>query len=256
MGAERARSAGGAVGTNTDPGAYATEGPVHEVSLAPFFLAKFEMTQAQWKAATGRNPSSYNATSPFVASDHPWRHPVETVNWYEASATTRHLGMELPTESQLEYATRAGTQTVWWTGDDRESLRGAANLADQSAMRAEFSWPDATDWPGLDDGYPLHSPVGSFRANPFGLHDVHGNVWEWCRDRFADYTSPVMGTDAERSAANTQDRVTRNGDFMSRAAYARSAFRDRVRPDYKYFNLGLRPARQLDHTESGPDRLE
>ena len=231
---------------NVDQDAYADEGPVRLLTLEPFFLSKFEMTQGQWLHFTGNNPSVYGPGSPLTAGDRPLLHPVENVSWNECAQVLFQLGLVLPTEAEVEYATRAGTTTVWWTGNSRESLRGAANLADQSALRAGMSWPDAEDWPDLDDGHPVHAPVGSYRPNPFGLYDVHGNVWEWCRDVYAPYTAPVKQGDGERQTPDTGLRVTRNGDFMSKAAYARSAFRDKLAPDYRYFNLGVRPARVLE----------
>jgi formylglycine-generating enzyme required for sulfatase activity len=136
---------------------------------------------------------------------------------------------------------------VWWTGNDRESLRGAANIADESAIRAGENWPDAEDWKGFDDGFPIHSPVGSFRPNPFGLYDVHGNVWEWCLDVYGPYSMPVRDGDGLRLIASGDSRVDRNGDYMSKATYARSAFRDHVSADYRYYNLGVRPARAIEN---------
>ena len=96
------------------------------------------------------------------------------------NAVCRRLGLELPSEAQWEYGTRGGTTTAWWTGRARESLVGAVNLAGQSAARAGAPWQEIKDWPELDDGFAVHAPVDAFRPNPLGLHDVHGNLWEWC----------------------------------------------------------------------------
>lgn len=228
---------------NLDPNAFDKEGPVGLISLDPFFLSKYEMTQGQWQQFTGSNPSTYKPGDVKYAVD--LRHPVENISWTESNRVMNELGLTLPTEAQIEYATRGGTHTVWWTGNDRESLRGAANLADQSAILKGENWPDAQDWKGFNDGFPIHSPVGSFRANPFGLYDVHGNVWEWCADFYGSYREEVRKGDGLR-LVKSDLHVDRNGDFMSRAAYARSAFRDSVSADYRYGNLGVRPARRVE----------
>ncbi len=244
MGAERPTPEKPAGSPNVDADAYDVEGPLHSVTLEPFFISKYEMTQGQWLKVTGKNPSQYGPGNNLIGA-RPLLHPVENVSWYECNHTMFTFGLVLPTEAQLECATRAGTVTVWWTGNNRESLRGAANLADQAALRAGQPWPDAHDWPGFDDGFALHAPVGSFRPNAFGLHDVHGNVWEWCKDNFGSYKLPVKTGDGERLADDPTVKVDRNGDYMSKASYSRSAFRDKLTPDYRYFNLGVRPTRML-----------
>src|SRR5262245_14637069 len=166
---------------NYMPWAAAYESPVHEVSLDPFFLSKYEMTQAQWARLTGQNPSDDRDGNAAIL-------PVEQVSWFSCDELMRRLQLTLPTEAQWEYAARAGTETIWWTGGEKESLEGAANLADvanQRMMQASLGGGDVEAW--LDDGHARSSPVGSYRANPFGLHDVVGNVSEWCRDSMCSY---------------------------------------------------------------------
>jgi formylglycine-generating enzyme required for sulfatase activity len=112
-------------------------------------------------------------------------HPVVNVSWHDAVAfcewLSRKEGAEyrLPTEAQWEYACRAGTTTHYYNGDDPEALVRVANVAD-AALRKQFpQW----DYPLKgNDGYAFTAPVGKFRPNRFGLHDMHGNVWEWCAD--------------------------------------------------------------------------
>ncbi|MEW6741679.1 MAG: SUMF1/EgtB/PvdO family nonheme iron enzyme [Planctomycetota bacterium] len=220
------------------------EWPVHLVTLDPFFIAKYEMTQGQWMRVTGVNPSFNAPGQRFGTRDVTLMNPVESVTWDEAAHVLRHLGLELPTEAQWEYAVRAGTTTVWWTGNEKESLRGAANIADLYCKRYGRSDWTFEEW--LDDGHVTHAPVGSFRANPFGLHDVIGNVWEWCRDDIESYTVPPRSGDGLRaSPEGARLRVYRGGGFGYTAFYARSANRSHLPPSDKSGDTGVRPIRPL-----------
>jgi formylglycine-generating enzyme required for sulfatase activity len=236
-------------GKNYDPqaGLIGAESPVHDVALASFFLSKHEMTQGQWLRFTGRNPSTYGpASGLFDGKANDLAHPVEQVTWGECDETMRRLGLELPTEAQWEYAARAGTATPWWTGDRKETLAGAANLADRAASRVGAPWPGIADWPELDDGWAVHAPVDAFRPNPFGLFGVHGNVWEWCRDWFAPYGGPARAGDGEAEVADHRYKVSRGGSFHHEAAYARASCRNNSAPETRSNHLGLRPARKVD----------
>jgi formylglycine-generating enzyme required for sulfatase activity/serine/threonine protein kinase len=227
----------------SEPGRNADEGPTQEVALAPFFLSKYEMTQAQWQRFTGTNPSQAIPPGDLGGKKKTLLYPVEQVSWEEGDRVLRRLGLVLPTEAQWEYAARAGTKTPWWTGDDPSALREAANLADSYAKThgGPSSWV-VESW---DDGYLGPAPVGSYRANPFGLHDMHGNVWEWCRDLFGSYQSPTRPGDGERRASSSATRVFRGGGFTFTAAVARSAARDSSAPGYRGYDLGVRPARSV-----------
>jgi formylglycine-generating enzyme required for sulfatase activity len=173
-------------------------------------------------------------------------HPVEDVTWNDASRAVRYLGLALPTEAQWEYAARAGTTTQWWTGDERDSLRGAANIADQSAARAGAPWTDIADWPEFDDGFVVHAPVDALRPNPFGLHNVCGNVWEWCADRYLLYSLPVRAGDGFRDFDGLASQIGRGGSFTKTANVARSANRGPGAATHHDETIGLRPARALD----------
>jgi formylglycine-generating enzyme required for sulfatase activity len=154
------------------------------------------------------------------------------------------LGLALPTEAQWEIGCRGGTETPWWTGSDRESLRGRVNLADQAAWRAGVRWAEIQDWPDLDDGWPAHAPVGSLPANPYGLHEVHGNVGEWCQDGYATYPAEKR-TDPLSPGSGAASCVYRGGDFDGTAWQARSTSRNHIVPGSQGINVGLRPARSL-----------
>ena len=218
------------LGPNYDRFAQSFEGPPTEVEVEPFFLSKYELTQAQWKRFTGHNPSEYQPPSGLAPEP---IHPVQKVSWNEAELQLARMGFVLPTEIQWEYAARAGTDTVWWTGNDPRRVleAGAANIADMSVLRHGTSWPEARKMNWYEDGYVAHAPVGSFTPNAFGLHDTIGNVWEWCRNRFDD---------------STENRVMRGGSFRMEIQRARSAHRSHGAPEHVGSYLGLRPARKIE----------
>jgi formylglycine-generating enzyme required for sulfatase activity len=231
---------------NHDLLARRNEGPVHEVELAPYFLSKYAMTQAQWERAMRCNPSRYPIGMRIGGIEQTAQHPVENVTWNECQEAVRRLGLALPTEVQWEYAARAGTGTPWWTGDQRDSLVGAVNLADQAARRGGATWAAIQDWLDLDDGYTVHAPVDFDRANPFGLHGVHGNVWEWCRDALIAYDVTPDSGDGLRAQPGSTTRVFRGGGFRNTAAQSRVSSRLGDVPEKRSSDLGLRPARIVD----------
>jgi formylglycine-generating enzyme required for sulfatase activity len=241
MGAER----GEAGAPNRDPNSvHIMETPIHDVTLDPFFMSKYEMTQGQWLRMTGENPSSYYPGRTF--SDHDTRvtlqNPVELVSWHDCNQVLQRLNLVLPTEAQWEYACRAGTSTVWYTGDEPSSLDGYENLADKGSKKyvVDPNW-DFEEW--LVDGYLVHAPVGSFKANPFGLHDMVGNVSEWCRCKHANYRREVAPGDGERVVNHDVPfRVFRGGNWRRVAGYGRSANRPGDRPHMNAYRLGVRPA--------------
>ena len=235
----------GKVEWNVDPQAQSDEGPVHPVTLGAFFLSKYEMTQGQWERFTGTNPSNHAPGSSLGGKTTDLRHPVETVSWEDSQREVRRLGLRLPTEAQWEYAARAGTFTPWSMGSDPERLQTAANLADQfckqnGGRKLAYHEP----W---NDGYTVHAPVGSFQANAFGLHDMHGNVWEWCEDvHEKDFygTAGAAGPDPVNTTGS-EYRVRRGGGWSSRAGRCRSALRSGDLPVDPNHSVGLRPSRSL-----------
>jgi serine/threonine protein kinase/formylglycine-generating enzyme required for sulfatase activity len=232
-------------GRNYCASARPDESPVHEAELSPFFLSKYEMTQGQWSRFAGRNPSEHGPTTNFNGHPTDLTHPVETVSWSDCTKILQRLGLSLPTEAQWEYGCRAGTGTPWCTGEDREALRGKVNFADQAFVRAGGMKSIAEDWPDLDDGWGVHAPVGTFAPNSFGLHEMHGNVYEWCRDGYGSYELPLSPGDGERQVPSATLHVSRGGSFIDTAASARSAFRAWLAPEFQSYSLGVRPARGI-----------
>ncbi|MCE9637529.1 MAG: formylglycine-generating enzyme family protein, partial [Planctomycetes bacterium] len=170
-----------------------SEGPQHSVTIpGAFLLSRTETTQAAWEHVMGKNPSTGT-----IGADH----PVETVSWNDAQTFCGTSGLRLPSESEWEYACRAGTTTRWWTGDDEAGLKRVAWYDASPGAWTQFV-ERVLGWLGRKPPATDHQPVALKDANPFGLHDIHGNVWEWCEDaRHDDYDgAPTDGT-AWRSEA-------------------------------------------------------
>ncbi|MDF1699997.1 MAG: formylglycine-generating enzyme family protein, partial [Planctomycetota bacterium] len=247
LGAMRPGPGGGPPGgANVDPMAAPSEGPPHDVALEPFFLSKYELTQGQWLAVMGENPSSWavgrGAAGRTVTKDH----PVESIPWAEAQHGLMRLGLVLPTEAQWEHAVRAGTSTAWWSGATQESIKGKLNIADMSAVRNGESWRNKA-WKELDDGYVIHAPVGTFPPNPWGFHETLGNVREWCLDRYGTYLAPSRPGDGLRMEFYDPNLVvTRGGSYSSRVIHSRVTSRGRTNADVAETWVGIRPARVVE----------
>jgi formylglycine-generating enzyme required for sulfatase activity len=229
---------------NVDPGARPEEGPVTEVRLDAFFVSKYEMTQGQWLRMAGANPSHYHVGAAFGDTVVDLRNPVELVSAEDCESWMKRLGLHVPTEAQWEYAARGGVMAPRWTGIDPAALEHAANLADQTCREngGHPSWP----YVAWSDGYTIHAPVGSFAPNPFGLHDVLGNVQEICRDLFCDYeVPPALGDGLRTVPAAPDKRMVRGGAFNSGLDEARSAGRNSASAHFRNDSLGLRPVRMI-----------
>jgi formylglycine-generating enzyme required for sulfatase activity len=246
MGAGRTRT--GAEGQVVCSSARDDESPVHRVCLDPFFLSKYEMTQAQWLRIAGENPSRW----PAAAGAGRLR-PVENVNWTDADYMARAVGLALPTEAQWEYAARAGVTAPWPSGPDRKELATSANLVDLSARTdgAPIGWP----FERWHDGHADTAPTGTYRPNGFGLHDVIGNVWEWCRDGYGPYTDQARPGDGLRLTPSASERVMRGGDFTSNGEGARVTRRVNLPPIHLQ-RIGLRPSRPVEHLTSAQRRVD
>ena len=240
--------AGKSSGPNIDSQAQQAESPVHEVELDAFFISKYEMTQGQWIRIAGNNPSGYGPGSKFGDRSIDLTHPVEQVTWSEAQDVLARVSLELPTEAQWEYAARAGTVTPWWTGTDPLQLEGTLNISDSTSTEAGVPWV-VQDLPWLRDGYVVHAPVDAFLPNPFGLHNVSGNVWEWTADNFAHYSRPVRPRDGLRLSRFGTRVVGRGGSFGDSSVSSRVSHRGPGARDTSLENMGLRPARGLSGQE-------
>ncbi len=238
---------------NFDPRAKSEEGPVHPVKLSPFFFGKHEVTQGQWLREMGDNPALYVEGSELGDWNYDLRHPLERVTWTQAQRFLQRFGLTLPSEAQWEYATRGGTNSPWWTGNAPESLVLAGNVADQHCKntRAPADW-QFENW---NDGFHAHAPVGSFLANAFGIHDVHGNVFEWCLDAYLSrFYDQAIATDPVFLEVNPEvatHRVLRGGDFSLPAAEARSSVRYYAPADSARSQSGFRAARSVHVPSKG-----
>lgn len=222
----------------------ADERPAHTVTLTrDFYIGTYEVTQAEYLAVMGDNPS-------FFSDDD--RLPVENVSWYDAIRFANRLsererftpcydndgtviggqgnpyaceGYRLPTEAEWEYASRAGT-TTWYSFGDKEADAGShAWYAHNSELQTH--------------------PVGEKSPNPWGLYDVHGNVWEWVYDRYhSGYTSSMALSDPH-GAPSGSERVKRGGSWDRTPEYLRLAYRSGYGPTHRYYNFGFRLARTV-----------
>ncbi len=199
------------------------EKPQHRVRITkPFYLGKYLVTQEQWEAVMGNNPSHFKGP----------KNPVEMVSWDDCQQFLGKLNakagsgagkFQLPTEAQWEYACRAGSKTKYCFGDDESKL-------------GEYAWYDA------NSGNKTH-PVGEKKPNAWGLYDMHGNVWEWCQDWWKDGYYKESRVDDPTGAATGSSRVLRGGSWGNPARGCRSADRDYGGPGICADILGFRVAR-------------
>ena len=238
--------------TDDDQNADKDEKPQRRVEMSrPFYLGVTEVTQAEYEAVMGANPSWFSSTGggkDLVARQSTGRHPVEQVSWLDAVAFCNKLcelegrrpfyrmngkdvlvidwngdGYRLPTEAEWEYACRAWTTSRYSFGDE-------------DARANEFGWF------GNNAGGRTH-PAGEKRPTVFGLFDMHGNVWEWCGDWYGEkyYANGPAGD--PRGTGEASSRVIRGGGWVLEPRNARSANRGRGVPGYRNSSLGFRVAR-------------
>ena len=201
----------------------------HQVTISsPFFLQATPVTQGHWKRVMGNNPSYYKKCGVDC--------PVEQVSWYDVQAFISKLNeMEgttnyrLPTEAEWEYAARAGTKTVFYTGDCL------------STNQANYDGKGPLSGCSHGEHRKKTLRVATFAPNAWGLYDMHGNVGAWCEDWYGDYPSRSM-VDPKGPPSGSL-RVNRGCGPFSYARHCRSAYRSKVSPDIRVYDLGFRLVR-------------
>lgn len=196
----------------------ATE-PVRTVALPAFAIGKTEVTQGQWKAIMGTNPSKFQTCGEDC--------PVERITWSDAQEFVRRLSAKtgktyrLPSEAEWEYACRAGQPSRYCGGDD----------------------PDKLAWYG--DEYGSIHPAGSKQANAWGLHDMSGNVWEWTQDCMHPNYQGAPTDGSAWQEPDCKSRVLRGGSWLSGPQYGQAVIRFGFKPDFRAGDFGLRVAKDI-----------
>jgi formylglycine-generating enzyme required for sulfatase activity len=234
-----------------------------------FYLGQFEVTRGEFRrfveatayktdaergirGGYGYEESSRQLSGPnkryswrFTGFPQTDEHPVVNVSFNDAVAFSRWLSEQeqtvyrLPTEAEWEYACRAGARTAYCNGNDAEKLADVGNIVDAAA---KVTFPDRIAI-AASDGHVFTAPVGSFHANAFGIHDMHGNVWEWCSDWFG----PAVATNQvdPTGPATGKDKVIRGGDWYHDWSFARSAQRFPIYPGLCRRHAGFRVVREI-----------
>ncbi|WP_017660039.1 formylglycine-generating enzyme family protein [Baaleninema simplex] len=235
-----------------EEGADSDEYPQHEVTVPDFFMGKYQVTQAQWRAVATGLPKIDRDLTPDPSNFKGDDRPVEQVNWYEAMEFCDRLSeatgrdYRLPSEAEWEYACRAGTTTPFAFGE--------TITPDLANYNGNYTYGN-----GLKGSYRQGTTdVGSFPANAFGLYDMHGNVYEWCLDIWHDNYendaptdgSPWLDDEAEekrtekaikeKRTESKNPRLLRGGSWYYNPVYCRSAVRLRNYPDIRFYLFGFR----------------
>jgi formylglycine-generating enzyme required for sulfatase activity len=237
------------------------ESPAHTVAVRSFAAGKYAVSKGEFGAfvrAKGYQTEAEKGDGCFAWTGTEWKkdrayswrsvgfaqgddHPVVCVSWNDSQAYIQWLNQtsgksyRLLSEAEREYAARAGSATAFWWGDSIN-----ANQANYDGTATSYNNSPKGEW------RKATVPVGSFRANPFGLHNVHGNVWEWVEDCFHDnYAGAPTDGSAWTTGCSGDYRVLRGGSWINYPAYLRSAFRFRNTPDFRGNGIGFRLARTL-----------
>lgn len=248
------------------------EKPMHAVRIErPFYCSVYEVTVGQFEEfvndtnyktaaeASGKGGFSYDAETQRLVPDpaSSWRytgfkqdqnHPVVNINWDDANAFCDWLGRKegikyrLPTEQEWEYACRGGTTTYWYTGSTEEAAIGTGNICDR---RLEEAYPFANWSMAWEDGYAFTAPVGSYPPNPFGLHDMIGNVFEWCGDRWKATNYEGVPVPDPNEPDIVGSRIVRGGSFLSLILFTRSADRVALKAENRAAITGFRCIREI-----------
>ena len=195
------------------------EKPLHEVTLANFSIGRYEVTQAEWTAVMGQNPSKVQADNL----------PVTNVSWDDCQQFLQKLNemtgrkFRLPTEAEWEYAARGG------------------KLSKGTQYSGEQDRPKNVGW-FVDNSNGETHPVGEKTPNELGLYDMSGNVWEWCEDWYVEYTDSARTNPVFTQQVNGEGRVDRGGAWNSKASTLRTSYRDSGQPGTRVSNIGFRIA--------------
>jgi formylglycine-generating enzyme required for sulfatase activity len=197
------------------------ENPAHSVTLTQaFYLGRYEVTQGQWVAKMGSNPSAFQGASYPNAANR----PVEQVSWNTIQGYLSATSMRLPTEAEWEYSCRAGTTTAFNDGSSDDNTVG--NIA----------------WYSGNSGNQTHA-VGGKAANALGLHDMSGNVWEWMNDRYGGTYYSMSPSTNPLGPVSGSSRVLRGGSLDLTSNYVRSSYRYLFQPSTAGYYIGFRVAR-------------
>ena len=196
--------------------AYDNEKPVHSVTLSDYYIGKYEVTQAQWKAIMGSNPSEWKGDNL----------PVENVSWDDIQEFITKLNAQtgkkfrLPTEAEWEYAARGGNQSKGYKYSGSNSISDVAWYYDNSSSKTH--------------------PVGQKSPNELGVYDMSGNVYEWCQDWYSSSAYSSSSQTNPTGPSSGSYRVLRSGGWNSSARYCRVSNRAGSTPDSRGGNLGFR----------------
>lgn len=198
--------------------AFEDELPRHKVTITKsFYIGEYEVTQEQWVAVMGNNPSRFKDR----------KRPVEQVTWDEANEFMKRLnemektnGYRLPTEAEWEYVARAGSNTAYFFGDDGDELSQYAWFSENSKEKSH--------------------PVAKLNKNAWGVYDIHGNVWEWCQDRYDEKYYSISPLKDPQGSSTGSHRIARGGSWMSDARHCRSAVRYHDSPGDRDPDVGFR----------------
>jgi formylglycine-generating enzyme required for sulfatase activity len=205
------------------------EGPQHQVTVPSFFMGKYPLTQAQYQAIMGKNPAYFKGNN----------RPVENVSWDDAVLFCQKLSQRtgknyrLPSEAEWEYACRAGTKTPFSFGDNITT--------DLVNYNGTYPYKSAPKGKYREQTTDVGTFPPTFPPNPFGLYDMHGNVWEWCEDDWHEnYIDAPTDGSAWNSQSGSNTKLLRGGSWSGLARYCRSADRNRYSRDNRNFNDGFR----------------
>jgi len=205
---------------------------LHKVTISkPFYMQTTEVTQGQWKAVMGSDPSASDWCGDTC--------PVERVSWVDCQNFINKLNKmkmgryRLPTEAEWEYACRAGTTTPYWFGKNLDCTEAMFGNNTFKGLQSCVDYAEKHNW-----RTDSPAPIKSFPPNAWGLYDMHGNVWEWCQDWYGKYESGPV-TDPT-GPSNGHKRVRRGGSFFKYPWYLRSANRNIAHPQSRYHTTGFR----------------